>query len=67
MADEAVDASRGINPALMAGLIALPLAFVWVLLLPGYASSTRLAAFLYALMPPALIIAVSLLSAGFGS
>lgn len=67
MADRVAAASRGINPVLMTGLIALPIVFVWFLLLPGYASSTRQAAFLYALGIPALIIGISLLNEGLRS
>jgi hypothetical protein len=36
----------------MLGLIALPIVFVWFLLLPGYSASLRKAAFVYAFAIP---------------
>ena len=53
--------ARPINPLLMLGLIALPLVFVWVLFLPGYARSTRVAVFIYALFPAVLVAIASTL------
>jgi hypothetical protein len=53
--------ARPINPLLMLGLLVAPLIFVWILFLPGYARSTRNAAFVYALYPLMLVsIAVAL-------
>jgi hypothetical protein len=52
---------RYINPPFMLGLIALPIVFVWFLLLPGYARSTRIAAFTYAFAIPALSLVAWLL------
>ena len=54
--------TRHINPLLMLGLIAVPLLFVWFLLLPGYPRSTRIAAFTYALVLPVLVIVVMLIT-----
>jgi hypothetical protein len=48
--------SRPVALPLMAGLIALPVIFVWVLLMPGYARSTRVAAFTYAFLPYLLVL-----------
>jgi hypothetical protein len=48
--------SRAVALPLMAGLIALPVIFVWVLLMPGYARSTRVAAFTYAFLPYLLVL-----------
>ena len=56
---------RHINPPFMLGLIALPIVFVWFLLLPGYARSTRIAAFAYAFTLPALTLVVALCSIPF--
>lgn len=53
---------RHINGPFMLGLIVLPIVFVWFLLLPGYARSTRVAAFVYALSGPAIVLIVSLCS-----
>jgi len=47
---------RPVALPLMAGLIALPVIFVWVLLIPGYARSTRVAAFTYAFLPYLLML-----------
>lgn len=44
----------------MLGLIALPLVFVWMLFLPGYSRSLRLAVFAYGLGP--VIAALALLA-----
>jgi hypothetical protein len=52
---------RQINMLLMLGLISLPALFAWFLLLPGYARSTRNAAFAYAFLPVVAAIALSLL------
>ena len=57
---------RHINPLFMLGLIALPIVFVWFLLLPGYARSTRIAAFSYAFAFPAIAVLVALCSAHSG-
>ena len=54
---------RPINPPFMLGLIAVPIVFVWFLLLPGYARSTRTAAFAYAFTFPALALVVALCTA----
>lgn len=54
---------RPINAFFMLGLIAVPIVFVWFLLLPGYASSTRTAAFAYAFTLPALALLVGLCAA----
>ena len=48
--------SRPINLLLMFAILALPVLFVWLLLLPGYARSTRTAAFVYAFGYPLLSI-----------
>ncbi|MEN3951424.1 hypothetical protein [Iodidimonas sp. SYSU 1G8] len=50
----ATEEPRYISFVLMAGLIALPLIFVWLLLRRGYGRSTRIAAFSYAFMGPLL-------------
>ena len=42
-------------------ILAVPVVFVWLLLLPGYARSTRIAGFTYAFLPPALGVCVRLL------
>jgi hypothetical protein len=57
---------RPINAPFMLGLIALPIVFAWFLLLPGYARSTRIAAFTYAFTVPAITLAVAFCNAVFG-
>ncbi|MEZ0243784.1 MAG: hypothetical protein ACAH11_10445 [Sphingomonas sp.] len=55
---------RYVSFPLMAGLLLLPILFVWLLLIPGYAGSTRIAAFTYTFVPLALrLIVVGLESA----
>ena len=54
------DESRRIGLPLMIGLIVLPLIFVWFLLRPGYANSTRVAAFAYALLGPLMTFAIAI-------
>lgn len=51
---------RPINAPFMLGLIAVRIVLVWFLLLPGYARSTRMAAFAYAFTLPALALLVRL-------
>lgn len=46
--------ARPLNLFLVFAILAVPLLFVWLLLLPGYARSTRSAAFLYAFAFPIL-------------
>ena len=40
--------SRRVSPLLATAIIAVPLVFVWLLLLPGFARSTRQAGFVFA-------------------
>ena len=40
--------TRHVSPLLAIAIIAVPLVFVWVLLLPGFARSTRRAGFVFA-------------------
>ncbi len=42
---------RPVNPALMFGLVALPIIFVWFLFLPGYGRSLRIVVLVYAFIP----------------
>lgn len=46
--------ARVVNGPFMLGLIAVPIVFVWFLLLPGYPLSLRKAAFCYAFAIPVL-------------
>jgi len=50
---------RTINFPLMAALLVAPILTVWLLLIPGYARSTRIAAFTYALVPLAMRLMVA--------
>ena len=69
MAGKPVDAAqvpgepepRPVNLLLILAVLAVPILFVWLLLLPGYARSTRIAAFTYAFGYP-LVWAVSLVA-----
>ena len=47
---------RAVNPALMLGLVALPIVFVWFLFLPGYSWSLRVAALSYTFVYPAVFL-----------
>ena len=57
---------RYVSFPLMAGLIAVPIVFAWFLLLPGYAGSTRVAAFVYAFTVPLISLAATGLIALMG-
>jgi hypothetical protein len=50
---------RYVSFPLMAGMLLLPILFVWFLLLPGYAGSTRIAAFVYTFFPLTLSLTVA--------
>ena len=41
---------RHVSPLLATAIIAVPVVFVWVLLRPGYAASTRRAGFAFAVV-----------------
>jgi hypothetical protein len=47
---------RQISDRLIIGIVLLPQVFVWFLLRRGYSAKLRIAAFLYALGPPAILI-----------
>jgi len=48
MSEEAgIEQSRGVSGPLMLGIIVIPIVFVWFLLRRGYATQTRIAAFVY--------------------
>lgn len=55
---------RRLSAPLLAGILSLPLLFVWLLLRPGYSRDVRTGAFFYALLFPALQLAALLLERG---
>lgn len=61
-----VNEPRRLSAPLLLAILALPIVFVWLLLRPGYSRHLRTGAFLYALLFPALQLAVLLLTGGKG-
>ena len=47
---------RPVNPALMFGLVAVPIIFAWFLFWPGYSNSLRTVVFIYAFLPTLLVL-----------